>query len=213
MVYSLATQPSIESCRLYIVDDDERVRKTLTKVFITAGIDVYPCASGQEFLDSFHIAPNTGVLLDLRMPGMSGLELLKIIHSRGLVVPVIIYTAFADVEATVQAFSDGAYTVIQKPTSSNLLIDKVKEAIAKSAADNSLRNQKLNAIRQLERLSKREYEIAIYLAEGKSAPEIAKLIDISSRTVETHRVNIYSNLEIKSAAELARIVTLAVLEI
>lgn len=194
--------------KVYLVDDNEQVLQTLRLVFSTAGFEVFPFSSPAAFLETELDADDSAILLDLRMPEISGLEVLKALKAKSLYIPVIIYSSHADVEATVQAFSDGAFTLIQKPISNNLLIDKVKEAIREAGLNRYIVAEKANARRLVESLSQREMEIAGYLSRGESAPDIAKKIFLSPRTVETHRLNIFRKLEVKSAAEVARIFTL-----
>lgn len=198
---------------IYLVDDNVDVLKTLSTVFKTSGFQVFAYSSAADFLkvQSFH--NNAAVLLDLRMPGMSGLELLRLLRERDFQTPIIIYSAHADVDATVQAFSDGVFTLIQKPLSNHLLIEKVREAIAASATNAPIKSAQKQALKRLQSLTKREMEIAKLLTQGMSAPAIGEKIHISHRTVETHRLNIFNKTEVKSSAELAKLITLMELNI
>lgn len=194
--------------KIYLVDDNEKVLQTLELVFETAGFEVSAFSSPATFLETKLDPEESAILLDLRMPEISGLEVLKALKEQGGHIPVIIYSSHADVEATVQAFSDGAFTLIQKPISNNLLIDKVKNAIRQANLNKQIVSEQTKAKQLIERLSRREYEIAHFLAKGESAPKIAARIHLSSRTVETHRINIFRKLEVTSTAEVARLLTL-----
>ena len=194
---------------IYLVDDDDAVRATLSNVFKSAGFEVLPFPSSQNFLDSLPERDRAALLLDLRMPGMSGLELLKRLNTTDFLHPVIIYTAFADVAVTVEALTKGAFTLIEKPTSNELLIEKVKTAIEKFDEDRVQRLRRKSAEEALKLLTPREQEMSKLLAEGKSAKAIGDELHLSPRTVETHRMNIMRKLEVKSVAQLAQLVLLA----
>ena len=140
---------------------------------------------------------------------MSGLELLKQLQEIDFLHPVIIYTGYADVAVTVEALTKGAFTLIEKPTSNELLIQKVKEAIDKSGAARIQRGKRRAAVEALELLTPRERQMVELLAEGESAKVIGEKLHLSPRTVETHRMNILRKLQVKSVAQLAQIVLLA----
>lgn len=140
---------------------------------------------------------------------ISGLEVLRILKASGNPLPIIIYSSHADVEAAVQVFEDGAFTLIQKPASMTLLIDKVKKAILTKQHSGQQFAISMDARKRVARLTPREKEIAGRLIKGYSAPEIAQELFLSARTVETHRANIFRKSDVKSSAELARLITLA----
>jgi len=194
---------------VYLVDDDDAVRATLTNVFKSAGFEVLAYASSGEFLEAMPRRERAALLLDLRMPGMSGLELLKRLQTTDFLHPVIIYTAYADVAVTVEALTKGAFTLIEKPTSNELLIEKVKSAIDKYDEDRVQRLKRRSAQEALQSLTPREREMSRLLAQGKSAKAIGDELHLSPRTVETHRMNIMRKLEVKSVAQLAQLVLLA----
>ncbi|MEX2469676.1 MAG: response regulator [Pseudohongiellaceae bacterium] len=194
---------------IYLVDDDDAVRATLTNVFKSAGFEVLAYASSTDFLDALPSRERAALLLDLRMPGMSGLELLKRLQITDFLHPVIIYTAYADVAVTVEALTKGAFTLIEKPTSNELLIEKVKGAIEKFDEDRVQRLKRRSAQEALQLLTPREREMSRLLAQGKSAKVIGDELHLSPRTVETHRMNIMRKLEVKSVAQLAQLVLLA----
>ena len=198
-----------EKLTVCLVDDDKNVLRTLEILFKSAGFKVLAFDSPETFLQNVPEDPDTAVLLDLRMPQISGLEVLRQLKSRGTPLPVLIHSSHADVEATVQVFEDGAFTLIQKPASKTLLIEKVKEAILEKRQASQRYVDTRDARLRLADLTPREREIAERLARGISAPAIAQEVFLSARTVETHRLNIFRKLGIKSSAELARITTLA----
>ncbi|NMG45534.1 response regulator [Aromatoleum toluvorans] len=191
-----------------IVDDDDFFRKALERVFRSAGFRVESFASPETFLASYIPKEEACLILDLRMPRIGGLELLDRLKDRGIDVPVIIYSGNADVPVAVQAMQAGAFAVIQKPLSSELLISQVRMAIAETRPRRARRLQVAAARAKLGLLTERELEVARYLAEGLSSPEMADVLSISPRTVDAHRTNLFRKLEIKSIAALARLFVL-----
>ena len=198
-----------QSYSLYLVDDDDAVRLTLRKVFESAGFRVTDYSSAEEFLQSLPSAHHGALLLDLRMPGMSGLQLLQALQSADFNLPIIVYTGHADVDVTVEAFALCAYTLIRKPLSNQMLIEKVSAAIEESGARIGRLEESRRARKSLGKLTEREREVATLLAAGQSAPAIAASLQLSVRTVEAHRANIFRKLDLKSIAPLAQLVLLA----
>jgi two-component system response regulator FixJ len=201
-----------DKLKVILVDDDDDVLKTLGMLFRSAGFEVTSYNNAKDFLQSPMVEEDTALVLDLRMPHVSGLEVLSELKRRNSSLPVIVHSSHADVEATVRVFEDGAYTLVQKPASKNILIDKVREAIVKHRETNKHSAASREAKQRLERLSPREKEIAQWISEGKSAREIGEKIHLSARTVETHRQNIFRKAEVKSSAEIARLLTLSELD-
>lgn len=202
-----------EQLAVYLVDDNDSIRETLTRVFRSAGFEVLAYASSEEFLDQMVYRERAALLLDLRMPGISGLELLDRLQTADFFHPVLIYTGYADVAVTVEALSQGAFTLIEKPISNELLIAKIKSAVDKFDKNRAQRLKQKAALDSLENLTARERQLAEQLAEGKSAKEIGEELNLSPRTVETHRMNIMRKLQVKSVAQLAQVILLADLEV
>lgn len=202
-----------EQLAVYLVDDNDSIRETLTRVFRSAGFEVLAYASSEEFLNQMVYRERAALLLDLRMPGISGLELLDRLQTADFFHPVLIYTGYADVAVTVEALSQGAFTLIEKPISNELLIAKIKSAVDKFDKNRAQRIKQKAALDSLENLTARERQLAEQLAEGKSAKEIGEELNLSPRTVETHRMNIMRKLQVKSVAQLAQVILLADLEV
>lgn len=202
-----------EQLAVYLVDDNDSIRETLTRVFRSAGFEVLAYASSEEFLNQMVYRERAALLLDLRMPGISGLELLDRLQTADFFHPVLIYTGYADVAVTVEALSQGAFTLIEKPISNELLIAKIKSAVDKFDKNRAQRIKQKAALDSLENLTARERQLAEQLAEGKSAKEIGEELNLSPRTVETHRMNIMRKLQVKSVAQLAQVILLADIEV
>lgn len=199
-------------CHVYVVDDDPTVRETLANVFDFAGFQVTCFDDAKSVLENELQAENACIVLDLRMPEMSGLELQQALLKAQVYLPVVIYTGNADVGTAVKAINDGAFTLLQKPASNQELVNAVNKAIENWQKDRLNNAQIEHAKAMLESLSKRELEIAELLADGYKAAKIGELLNISTRTVETHRVNIFNKLKIKSVATLAKYIVLVDLD-
>lgn len=190
---------------VFIVDDDESFLNAARRVFRSAGFRVETFESAVAFLSAYRPCDEACLILDLRMPGVGGLELLERLRERQIDLPVIIYTGNADVPVTVRAMQAGAFSVVEKPFSDELLIARVREAIA-SSRTRRVRNATIAEARaKLAALTEREREIARCLADGLSAPQIGARLGISARTVEAHRANLFRRLDVTSIAIVARL--------
>ncbi|WP_018989527.1 response regulator transcription factor [Aromatoleum toluclasticum] len=190
---------------VFIVDDDESFLNAARRVFRSAGFRVETFESAGAFLSAYRPCDEACLILDLRMPGVGGLELLERLRERQIDLPVIIYTGNADVPVTVRAMQAGAFSVVEKPFSDELLIARVREAIA-SSRTRRVRNATIAEARaKLAALTEREREIARCLADGLSAPQIGARLGISARTVEAHRANLFRRLDVTSIAIVARL--------
>lgn len=190
---------------VYIVDDDEGVRKALSLLMKTSGYRSRSCASAQEFLDCYDRVTPACLLLDVRMPGMSGMELQQKLAEEDIYAPIIFMTGHADVTMAVKAMKHGAYDFIEKPFSNDELLQRVDVCLGLVRAERdkvtkgSLRGYKLSE------LSPREHEIALELVNGRLNKQIAATLGISVRTVEVHRANIMRKLQIRTLPELTRL--------
>jgi FixJ family two-component response regulator len=198
--------PQPEDCLVYVVDDDSGLRRSLRFLLESVGWNVQPCASPEEFLDV--IAPYARpccVLLDIRMPAMSGLELQQVLRERGITIPILFMTGHADVSMVVQAMKSGAIDFIEKPFKDQMLLDTVATAIRRSADALELQEKRDAAGVTLASLSPREREVARLVAKGSPNKLIAAVLGISEKTVHIHRRHIMEKAGISSAAELARL--------
>lgn len=199
----------LETQSVAIVDDDDLFRKSLERVFRSAGFGVESFANAASFLANYIPKDEGCIVLDLRMPFVSGLEIQEQLLLRGIDVPLIIHSGNVDVPVAVRAMQAGAFAVLEKPISDELLIEQVRNAIATTRARRARRRSGALARIKLGLLTEREHETARHVARGLSAPEVAALLGISQRTVEAHRLNLFRKLEIRSSAELARLFVLA----
>lgn len=191
---------------IHIVDDEASLRRALVFLLESAGWRVAAHESAKAFLAAWtEPAPPGCLILDIRMPLMSGLELQRILNERGIRLPVIFLTGHADVSIAVQAMKHGACELIEKPFKDQVLLDAVGQAVRGDLArrDEVLTRQALRS--RLDKLSPRETEVARLVAEGLPNKIIGLQLDISERTVQVHRLHVMEKLGIHSAAELAQL--------
>ena len=188
----------------FVVDDEEAVRDALALHLDLAGLSVRCCASAAEFLETASPDQPGCAILDIRMPGMDGLDLQQEMARRGLTMPVIIITGHGDVNAAVRAFRAGAVDFLQKPFDEDLLIERVQEAFERDLASRRADVEAGEIRRRLALLSPRELEVMELVAEGLPNKTIAQRLSIGIRTVETHRARVLEKMEARNAPELAR---------
>lgn len=191
---------------VFVVDDDDAVRDALALLFRSVGLQAEVFASAPAFLAAHDAARPGCLVLDIRMAGMSGLELQRELISHGSILPVIFVTGHGDVTMAVQALQDGAVDFVQKPFRDQDLLDKVQHAIeldARSRADLARRAEILERIRAL---TAREREVMERVVEGNPNKAIAYDLGISERTVEVHRARVMEKMQASSLPHLVRMV-------
>ena len=199
----------MKNTKLYVVDDDPLILESLYRAFSEQGFTVETFDDSRKFIAESLTITNACVLLDLNMPYHSGQRVLSQLSARYPGLPVIVYTGKADVISAVQAMEDGALTLIQKPASFEHLLEKVSRAISESQARLKLLDSANKARAKMSTLTERELAVARLVSEGLSANNIAEQLFISSRTVEAHKSNIFSKLNVNSVAALTRLVLLS----
>ena len=191
---------------VFVVDDDRAVRESLALLVQSVGLEVETFAGAGEFLDAYRPDRRGCLITDIRMPGMSGLELQERLTADGYHIPVIVLTGFGDVPAAVRALKGGAVDFVEKPFNPQALLDLVQQAIVR---DTELREQAARAADVAERkalLTPREREVMALVVAGKANKVVAIDLSISERTVELHRGRIMKKMQARSLAELMRIV-------
>jgi len=187
--------------RVYIVDDDNAVRSALKLLFRTAQIDVEAFSSADAFLEDADLTRRCCVLLDIRMPGMTGTALHEELRRRSYRVPVIFITGHGDIPMAVDAMKKGAFDFIEKPFDDEQLLSQVRAALESFGAAEA---GKAEPSAPLELLSSRQREVLQRVLDGKPSRQIAEELAISVKTVEFHRSRIMQKLGVKTAAELFR---------
>jgi len=187
---------------VFIVDDDDAVRNSIRLLMKSLSLATRPLSTAQEFLSTYDPQQPGCLILDVRMPGMSGLELQQQLNLRGAIIPVIFITGHGDVPMAVEAMQQGAFDFLQKPFRDQELLDRVQRAIAK---DHAIREQLRGneTIRQrLESLTPREHDVLGLVASGAPNKIIAHKLGISQRTVEIHRARVMEKMNAESLAHL-----------
>jgi FixJ family two-component response regulator len=191
---------------VFIVDDDDGVRASIRLLLKSIGFTATPMASAQEFLAAFDPAQPGCLVLDIRMPGMSGMELQQQLNLRGATLPVIFITGHGDVPMAVEAMQHGAFDFLQKPFRDQDLIDRVQKALARDR-ETRASLQKHDQVRQkLESLTPREREVLDLMTKGQQNKVMAAELGLSQRTVEIHRAHVMEKMGANSVAQLVRMV-------
>ena len=198
-----------EQPTVFVVDDDPGIRDSVTWLFQSVGLPVETYGSAQTFLDTYVPSRPGCLILDVRLPGMGGLDLLEALRRRGATLPVIVVTAFGEVHSAVRAMKGGAIDVMEKPTRDQVLLDRVQQALELDRRTRATLASRAEAAARYARLSKRELEVLALIIAGKANKVIATELKLSPKTVEAHRAAIMRKLGVHSTAELVRIVMLA----
>jgi RNA polymerase sigma factor (sigma-70 family) len=188
-----------------IVDDDEAVRDSLTLLLRLHGCDVRGFASGETFLEWAGTEPIDCVLLDLRMSGLSGLDVQVTLARRGLDYPLIVVTAHGDVATTRAALKAGAFDFIEKPFDDEHLLQTIRAASDASEKRRSRAEREARFAQSLGRLTPREREVLDHVLAGRHNREIAALLAISPRTVEVYKARLMDKLDVERLPDLIRL--------
>jgi two-component system, LuxR family, response regulator FixJ len=195
--------------QVYIIDDDDAVRDSLTFLLNTAGIKVRSYASAGAFLDAVAGAQLKCVITDVRMPGMSGIDLLRRLRELKIDVPVIVITGHGDVPLAVEAMKIGAADFLEKPFDDDALLASVRSALARQDGDAKRSSERADIEARLSALSKRERDVLDGLVAGHANKQIAYDLGISPRTVEIYRANLMNKMQAGSLSELVRMALIA----
>jgi RNA polymerase sigma factor (sigma-70 family) len=196
---------SREDGTVFLIDDDPGVRDSLTLLLSLKDISTQPFANADSFLESYTPERVGCVLTDLRMPGMTGLELQTALRERHIDLPVVVLTAHGDVATARAALKNGAFDFLEKPVDDAMLLEVLHNALRVDRERRSAAVQRSTSDERRERLTRREREILKLLTAGHSNREIATQLGISPRTVEVHKARIMEKLECHSLAELIRV--------
>ncbi len=191
---------------VFVVDDDQAMRSSLKWLIESVGLKVEVYATAGEFMLNYYPGRSGCLLLDVRMPGMSGLELQEHLVRRQIHIPVIIITGHGDVPMAVRAMKAGAVDFIEKPFNDELLLESIRKALAADEKQRGLQSQRASIASRLAHLTPREHEVMEMVTEGRSNKEIALDLSVSAKTVEAHRARVMEKMEAASLAELVRMV-------
>jgi FixJ family two-component response regulator len=187
-----------------VVDDDAGVRNAMRTLLKSVGIQSSLYSSAREFLGAYQPAQPGCLVLDIRMPGMSGLELQQELNLSGAVIPVIFMSGHADIPMAVEAMQHGAFDFLQKPFRDQDLLDRIQRAIVKDGELRKSLGEHTRIRSHLESLTPREREVLDLMTQGKQNKVIAQALDVSPRTIEIHRARVMEKMGAQSVAELVR---------
>ena len=187
-----------------VVDDDPALRNAMRILLKTVGLESIQFASAEDFLAAYQPSQPGCLVLDIRMPGMSGLELQQHLNLRGAVIPVIFMTAHGDIPMAVEAMKHGAFDFLQKPFRDQDLLTRIKRAIDKDSVMRQSLGEHVRIKEHLESLTPREREVLDHMTRGKQNKNIAQDLGVSPRTVEIHRARVMKKMHTQSVAELVR---------
>ena len=192
--------------RVYIVDDYEPMRDSLVWLVESQGFAVTAYASAEDFLAACHDDMTGCLVLDVRMPGMSGLELYEQLNRRHCTLPVVFITGHGDVPMAVAALKKGAVDFIEKPFGDKDMLRLVEQCLERDRASRDARRQAADVARRLESITGREREVMDLIVAGKLNKQIADVLNISIKTVEVHRARIMEKMGVRSVAGLVQAV-------
>ena len=194
----------ITGAKVYVVDDDADMRRSLRWLIESIGVAVEDFESAESFLAQDPLARQGCLVLDVRMPGMGGIQLLEHLKSQGSTLPVIMFTGHGEIPMAVQTLKYGAFDFLEKPASHQVILDRIQSALALDHRIRLKMAEKTEMEQRVRRLTQRENEILNRLIEGLSAREIALSLAISERTVEKHRERLIDKLGAKNQVDLVR---------
>jgi two-component system response regulator FixJ len=189
---------------VFIVDDEEGVRDSLQRLIQSVNIRTEAYASAPDFLAAYHPDKWGCLLLDIRMPGMSGLELQQKLATERITLPVLIITGYGDVPSAVRAMKTGAFEFIEKPFNKQTLLEKIQRAIESHQQHRETNAKRINVAERIDTLTPREIEVMRRVVSGQANKVIAFDLGISKKTVEAHRARVMEKMNVRTVAELVR---------
>jgi two-component system, LuxR family, response regulator FixJ len=195
----------VSAATVYVVDDDDGMRRALSLLLNTVGYKTAAFASPKEFLDKFKPDAAGCLVLDIRMPGMSGLELQQHLNRMGSMLPVIFITGHGDVPMAVQAMKAGAFEFVQKPFRDQDLLDRINHALEQDQEIRSTLARRADVSQHFESLTAREKQVMALVVDGAANKVIAIDLGLSERTVEIHRAKVMEKMGARSVAHLVKL--------
>ncbi len=191
---------------VFIVDDDEAVRNSLRLLVKSVGLTATALPSAQDFLATYNPQQPGCLVLDVRMPGMSGLELQQQLNLLGAVIPVIFITGHGDIPMAVEAMQQGAFDFLQKPFRDQDLIDRIQRALERDRTSRADLGQRARIRERRDSLTPREREVLALVTSGKANKVMAADLGLSQRTIEIHRARVMEKMGASSVAQLVRMI-------
>ncbi|CAA6828686.1 MAG: DNA-binding response regulator [uncultured Thiotrichaceae bacterium] len=197
----------IEKPTVYVIDDDDAVRKSICWLLESIKLNVKDYASAEDFLDDYTMFKTGCILLDIRMPGMSGLQLQKELNKNKFIMPIIMVTGHGDVPMAVQSMRDGALDFIEKPFNDQRLLDLIKIALDLDTENLKRRLENDAVIARLNNLTRREKEVLMLIAQELPNKTIANKLALSVKTVEYHRSHLMEKMHVKKVTQLLKLLS------
>ena len=190
---------------VHVVDDDTAMRDSLRWLIESVGLTARVYATAEEFLRDYDGGGPGCLVLDVRMPGLSGLELQEKLRRQDIQIPIIIVTAHADVPIAIRALKAGAIDFIEKPFSDQILLDRVRDAIERDREQRQVAAKRAAIAAQVAQLTPREREVMSLVVAGKANKVIASELGLSQKTVEVHRARVMRKMHAESVAQLVQL--------
>lgn len=195
-----------EHFAIYVVEDDTAVLKSLCALLNAHGYETIACATAEAFLEIYEPARRAFLVLDLRLPGMNGMQLQAHLNENNISLPIVVLTAHGDVPIAVEAMRAGAIDFIEKPASEDRILEAIETASGMLFDRQPATLSKNIIASRLAKLTEREREVLNHLLQGKLNKEIANELDVSQRTIEGHRARIREKMQARGIADLIRMV-------
>jgi two-component system response regulator FixJ len=191
---------------VYVVDDDTAMEESLSWIIESVGFKVKSFTRSEDFLSAFDPLQPGCLLLDVRMPGISGPELQGIMRERGIVLPIIFISGHGDVPLAVRAMKAGAIDFLTKPFNDQILLETINKAIRLDLDKRATQHKSQGIKNKADQLTPREFEVMSHIVAGKLNKVISANLNISLKTVEAHRANVMRKMEVRSLPELVEMV-------
>jgi two-component system, LuxR family, response regulator FixJ len=198
-------EEALSGATVYVVDDDDGMRRALSLLLNTVGYKTAAFASPKEFLEKFKPETAGCLVLDIRMPGISGLELQQHLNRTGSMLPVIFITGHGDIPMAVQAMKEGAFEFVQKPFRDQDLLDRINHALEQDKENRSTLARRADVLHRVESLTPREKQVMELVVDGAANKVIAIDLGLSERTVEIHRAKVMEKMGARSVAHLVKL--------
>lgn len=190
---------------VFIIDDDAAIRDSLSWLVESVGLRVKTFANGDEFLEAYDPSLLGCIVLDVRMPGLSGLDLQEELNRRASDLPVLIITGYGEVQGAVRALKAGAADYLQKPVSDQTLLDRIQDCLRANIRERKKRADQADVVSRMASLTRRQRQVMDLVVDGRSNKEIGRRLDISVKTVESHRGHVMRKMGVSTIADLARL--------
>jgi len=204
MTQSRRTDGSQRRGTVFLVDDNPGVRTALARVFQSVGYEVHRFDSAKAYLEEVSPEDSGCLVLDIKMPGMTGLDLQERLSTLGFTTPIIFITGYGNIPASVRAMKWGAVDFLEKPLDHRKLLDAVERAVQQDADDRERQSDRAEARLTFDVLTPREFEVMTCMVGGMPNREIARELEISEKTVKIHRGRVMKKMEARSLADLMR---------